>query len=165
MNCIVAVDENWGIGYQGNLLFRISDDMKMFKALTTGGKVIMGRKTLESFPGGKPLPNRMNIVITRNEDYQCEGATVVHSTEEAARVIIGERHKTWVIGGAEIYHQMLDSCYRVYVTKILSEAKNVDTYFPNLDMMDDWKIVNLSGISKDPKTGLEYQFLIYERTK
>ena len=83
MNLIVAVDENWAIGYNNELLVSIPDDMKFFRETTTGKVVIMGRKTLESFPGGRPLKNRVNIVITKKEDYEVDGAVVVHSVEEA----------------------------------------------------------------------------------
>ena len=119
MNIIVAVDEKWGIGYKNELLVRIPADQRFFRETTTGNVVIMGRKTLESFPGGQPLKNRTNIVITSKEDYQVKDAIVVHSVEEAleqVKDVPGEN--IYVIGGASIYEQMLSLCDTAHVTKI-----------------------------------------------
>ena len=144
MNIIVAVDNNWGIGYKNDLLVRIPNDQKFFREKTTGNVVIMGRKTLESFPEGKPLKNRTNIVITSDKSYKVDGAIVVHSIEEALRKIKNiPIENVFVIGGSSIYRQMISLCDTIYVTKI-SRTFEADTYFPNLDEMDEWKITSES---------------------
>ena len=108
MNAIAAVSLDWGIGKDNDLLFHIGEDMKRFRALTTGGTVIMGRRTLDSMPGGKPLPRRRNIVLTRQADFAREGVEVARSPEEVLRLTAGEDpEKVWVIGGREIYRQVL----------------------------------------------------------
>ena len=163
MNIIVAADQNWGIGKDNKLLVSIPADMKMFREETSGKVVVMGRKTLESFPNGLPLKNRVNIVITKNPDYDAKGATVVHSIEEALEEV--KKYPTedvYCIGGDSIYAQMLPYCDVAHVTKIDHEYE-ADAYFPNLDEMDDWYI----AADSDEQTyfDLEYQFLMYRRKK
>lgn len=136
MQLIAAVDKNWGIGKDGGLLFSIPKDMKFFRTKTTGKTVIMGRTTLESMPGGKPLPKRRNIVITKNPDYKCEGAEIVHSIEEAVSIAEPD---AFVIGGAEIYAQMLSLCDTAYITKVSADG-NADKFFPNLDETGHWRL-------------------------
>ncbi|WP_310603857.1 dihydrofolate reductase [Anaerosporobacter sp.] len=161
MNIIVAVDKNWAIGNKNDLLVRIPADQRFFREETTGKVVIMGRKTLESFPQSKPLPNRMNIVITRKADYKVDGATVVGSIEEALELVKDYKSEdVFVIGGDSIYHQMLSYCDVAHITKI-DYGYEADTYFPNLDEMPEWKITDQS----DEQTyyDLEYWFIKYER--
>ncbi len=163
MNLIVAVDENWAIGNKGKLLVSIPSDMKFFRQETSGeGKVvILGRKTLESFPGGRPLKNRVNIVLTKNKDFQAEGAVVVHSVEEALEAVKGyDDEKIYVIGGDTIYKQFLPYCKLAHITKI-AHAYEADAYFPNLDEMPEWEITGES----DEQTyfDLEYRFVRYEK--
>src|SRR5690554_5486457 len=132
MNLIVAVDKNWGIGYQNKLLVRIPADQRFFRDETINKAVIMGRKTLESFPGGRPLKDRLNVVITSDPDYRVSDAITVNSIEKALDVV--KDYKTedvYVIGGESIYRQMLPLCDIAHVTKI-DYAYNADTYFPNL---------------------------------
>ena len=129
MNAIVAVAENGGIGKDNRLLFRISADLKRFKELTSGHTVIMGRKTLQSLPGGRGLPNRRNIVITRDPDFTAERAEVVHSVEEALALADDD---AFVIGGASIYRAMLPYCDKVYLTRVYADAE-ADVFFPALD--------------------------------
>lgn len=163
MNLIVAVDKNWAIGKGNELLVSIPQDMKFFRETTMGKVVVMGRKTLESFPGGQPLKKRINIVITRDKDYKVNDAIVVHSVEEALEELKKyEREEIYVIGGESIYRQMLPYCSLAHVTKI-NHAYEADTYFPNLDEMDDWEITGVS----DEQTyfDLEYEFVRYERIK
>ena len=164
MNCIVAVDQNWAIGKDGKLLVAIPADLKYFRELTSkGGVVIFGRKTLETFPGGRPLKNRKNIVISRNKDYNVEGATVVHSIDEALKEAEAYNSEdVYVIGGATIYEQMLPYCDVAYVTKI-DYAYAADAYFPNLDQKEEWTMTATS----DEQTyfDLEYAFTKYERQK
>lgn len=163
MNLIVAVDENWGIGYQNQLLVSIPADMKFFRETTVGKVVAMGRKTLESFPGGQPLKKRTNIVLTRDTGYQVKDAIVVHNIDEMVEELKKyEDEEIYVIGGESIYRQLLPYCKVAYVTRI-HHAYQADTYFPNLDEMEDWQ---LTGISEEQTCfDLEYEFTRYERVK
>ena len=163
MNLIVAVDKNWAIGKGQQLLVSIPQDMKFFRETTMGKVVVMGRKTLETFPGGQPLKKRVNIVITRDKDYKVNDAIVVHSIEEALEELKKYNEEdVYVIGGETIYRQMLPYCNLAHVTKI-NHAYEADTYFPNLDEMDDWEVTGVS----DEQTyfNLEYEFVRYERVK
>lgn len=163
MNLIVAVDKNWGIGYQNNLLVRIPSDQRFFRETTTGNVVIMGRKTLESFPGGQPLKNRTNIVITKDKNYRVKDAIVVNSIEEAMSKVEGvPTENIYVIGGASIYEQMLPLCDMAHITKI-DYAYQADTFFPNLDEMEEWEITGES--EEQTYYDLEYRFLRYEKRK
>ena len=163
MNIIVAADKNWGIGRNNELLVSIPADMKMFREETTGKVVVMGRKTLESFPNGLPLKNRVNIIISRTKDYQVKGATVVHSVEEALEEIKKyPKDQVYCIGGDSIYKQFLPYCDVAHVTKI-DFAYEADRYFPNLDEMPEWKITGAS--EEQTYFDLEYQFVRYERVK
>lgn len=162
MNLIVAVDKNWAIGKDNKLMWSIPADMKFFRETTTGKVVIMGRKTLESFPQGQPLKNRVNIVITRNKNYKVKDAVIVHSVEEALGEAKKYEKEAYVIGGESIYRAMLPYCERAFVTKI-DHAYDADTYFPNLDKDEDWRMTKIS----DEQTcfDLEYYFTVYERTE
>lgn len=163
MNLIVAVDKNWAIGCGNRVLVSIPADMKFFRETTMGKVVVMGRKTLESFPAGQPLKNRTNIVITRDKNYKVKDAIVVTSVEETLEELKKyEEEEIYVIGGESIYRQLLPYCKMAYVTKI-DHAYEADTYFPNLDEMEEWR---MTGIS-DEQTyfDLEYIFTRYERVK
>ncbi len=163
MNLIVAVDKNWAIGKDNKLLVSIPQDMKFFRETTMGGVVVMGRKTLETFPGGQPLKKRTNIVITRDKNYSVKDAIVVHSVEEAVEELKKyDGEDIYVIGGESIYRQMLPYCKVAHVTKI-NHAYEADTYFPNLDEDEEWAITGVS----DEQTyfNLEYEFVRYERVK
>ena len=153
---IVAVDRNWGIGKDDALLAHIPEDMKFFREHTTGHPVIMGRKTLESFPGGRPLKNRKNIVITRNPFYEKEGAVVV-STIDAAIEQAGVED-AFVIGGGSVYRQLIDHCELAYVTKIDAEFE-ADTFFPNLDEDPRWELTE-EGEAREHE-GLAFRFTTY----
>jgi dihydrofolate reductase len=159
MNMIVAVASNWGIGKGNDLLFHISADMKRFRALTGGGTVIMGRKTLDSMPGGKALPKRRNIVITRSADFAREDVEVAHSLEEAIAMVAEEDPaKVWVIGGGEIYKAMLPHCKMCYVTHIYDE-KDCDTFFPDLSSLENWEIQHADNLMSDG--AVNFQFVDY----
>ena len=159
MNMIVAVASNWGIGKGNDLLFHISADMKRFRALTGGGTVIMGRKTLDSMPGGKALPKRRNIVITRSADFVREDVEVAHSLEEAIAMVAEEDPaKVWVIGGGEIYKAMLPHCKTCYVTHIYDE-KECDTFFPDLSSLENWEIQHADNLMSDG--AVNFQFVDY----
>ena len=137
---IVAVDKNWAIGKDGKLLNNIPDDQRFFRQTTTNQVVIMGRKTLESLPGGKPLPNRTNVILTRNEDFQDPDVLVAHSVQEALDLAQEKGADIYIAGGSEIYEQMLNYCDEAYVT-FIDYAYQADTYFPNLDKMSEWVLV------------------------
>ncbi len=163
MKLIVAVDQNWGIGKNNDLLVSIPQDKKFFREMTTGNVVVMGRKTLESFPGGRPLPNRTNIVLTHRPDYEAKGAVVVHSVEELFETLKEyEAEEVYCVGGGSVYEQLLPYCDTAHVTKI-DHAYEADVYFPNLDAMEEWEITGES----DEQTyfDLEYTFVCYERVK
>ncbi len=141
MRLIVAVDKNWAIGYNGNLLVSIPADMKFFRKTTTGKTIIMGRKTLESFPNKQPLKDRVNIVISSKANYSVPGAIVVHSIEEA----VAEARKNaaeediFCIGGGKVYNAMLPYVDEALVTKI-DYAFVADTHIPNLDEAPEWEL-------------------------
>ena len=159
MKLIVAVDKNWAIGKNNKLMWSIPADMK---ETTQGNVVIMGRKTLESFPQGQPLKNRVNIVISRKPDYQVKGAVVVHSVEEAVEESKKYEGEVFVIGGESIYRAMLPYCDTALVTKI-DHAFDADTYFPSLDQDDEWQMTKIS--EEQTCFDLEYYFTVYERVQ
>ena len=162
MNVIVAVDKNWAIGKNNKLLVSIPADMKFFRETTKGNVVVMGRKTLESFPQGQPLKNRVNIVITKNPNYKVKDAVVVHSVEEAVEECGRYDGEVYVIGGESIYRAMLPYCDTALVTTI-DHAYEADTYFPNLDEHPEWE---LTGETEEQTYfDLEYVFTKYERIK
>lgn len=161
MNLIVNADKNWGIGRENQLLVHIPNDMKMFRQTTTGKVVVMGRKTLESFPNGMPLPKRTNIVLTTDQDYDGRGAIVVHSEDELFEELKQYADEDiFIIGGESIYRIMLPYCDTAYVTR-LDYAYDADTYFPDLDARKEWEIVKES--EEQTYFDLEYVFLKYQR--
>ncbi len=163
MNMIVAVDKHWGIGYKNKLLVSIPADMKFFREATTGNVVVMGRKTLESFPNGRPLANRTNIVLTRSEGYQVKNAIVLHTMEEVLEKLKEyPSDRIFVIGGESIYRQFLPYCDVVHVTKI-DRLYQADAFFPDLDAMEDWEITGDS--EEQTYFDLEYAFYRYERKR
>ena len=163
MNIIVAADQNWAIGKDNKLLVSIPADMKFFRQTTTGKVVVMGRKTLESFPNGLPLKNRINIVLTKNPNYPVKDAIVVHSLEELQRELEAyHQDEVYVIGGESIYRMMLPYCDTAHVTKI-HHAYEADTFFPNLDEMEEWEITQDS--EEQTYFDLEYTFLKYEKKR
>ena len=160
MHLIVAVDKNWAIGKNNKLMWSIPADMKYFRETTKGNIVIMGRKTLESFPQGQPLKNRVNIVITNNKVYKVKDAVVVHSIEEAIEEAKKYEGTPYVIGGESIYRAMLPYCDTALITKI-DHAFDADTYFPNLDEDEEWEMTKIS--EEQTCFDLEYYFTVYER--
>lgn len=164
MNAIVVADRNWAIGRDGGLLFSLPTDMKRFRSLTMGGAVILGRKTLESFPGGRPLPGRKNIVITRQKGLSVEGAAVVSSLSEALDAA-GDTppDQIWVIGGGSVYTALLSRCKRVYLTKVDAQAEDPDTFFPNLDKLPGWEVEQESEPVEE--NGLTFRFVDYINQK
>lgn len=161
MNIIAAVDKNWAIGYKNRLLVNIPADMRFFRDETAGKVVIMGRNTLESFPGGLPLKNRRNIVIASEQDYRVKDATSVNSIEAALEEVKNCRSEDiYVIGGASIYEQLLPYCNVAHITKI-DYAYAADAYFPNLDQMEDWVLAEET--EEQTYYDLAYTFCRYKR--
>lgn len=167
MILIFAVDNNWNIGYDGDLLYKISEDLKRFRRLTEGNIIIMGRRTFESLPDKKALPNRINIVITRDKEYKAEGAIVINSLEELFPLLKelnpNNEMENFIIGGGEIAKQTISYCNKAYITKIFKFFENADTFIPNLDLLDDWKIVKESQVYK--QDDLEYKYVDYIRVQ
>ena len=161
MNIIVAADSNWGIGNNNSLLVQIPRDQKMFREMTTGKVVVMGRKTLESLPQKQPLKNRTNIILTTDKNYKVKDAILVHSIEELLEELKKyEDDDIYIAGGESIYRQMLPYCNVAHVTKI-DYVYQADTYFPNLDEMPEWYIT--ADSEEQTYFDLEYVFLKYER--
>ena len=162
ISAIVAVDNNWGIGFNGDLLEHIPEDLKYFKELTSGEykAVVMGRKTWNSLPK-KPLPNRKNIIITTQTNYNSQDE---HFWRLGQAKLVMKQQKGWeffVIGGGQIYEKLLPLCDRVYVTKIFKNHDQVDTYFPNLDESEEWAPAACTDIRQHKD--LTYQFWQYDR--
>ena len=163
MNVIAAVGNNWAIGYQGSLLVRIPSDQKMFRDMTEGKVIVMGRKTLETFPQKQPLKNRINIVLSRNAEFTVKGALVVHSIKELMEELKKyDEEDIFVVGGSSVYEQLLPYCDTAHITKI-DYAYQADAYFPNLYAMPEWELT----ADSDEQTyfDLEYYFLKYQRKK
>ena len=168
MKLIVAVDKEWGIGNKGDLLARIRADLLNFRDLTTGKIVILGSNTLATFPGGKALKNRTNIVLHPSEEYHPENTTVAHSIDELLEIVKKyDTNDVFVIGGASVYRQMLPYCDTAYVTKF-DKSFEKDVYFPNLDEDSEWELVwtgekQVSDPEKDSEADLEFYFTEYKR--
>ena len=161
MKLIAAVDKNWAIGYKNQLLVSIPSDMKQFRQKTTGHIVVMGRKTLESFPGGLPLKNRRNIVLTSNRNYQVKDAVIVHSEEELKEELKKyDTDEIFVIGGESIYRMLEPLCDEAFLTKI-DHSYQADAHFPNLDADPSWVLKEES--EENTCFDLEYVFTRYER--
>lgn len=165
MKAIVAVDRSWAIGNQGELLVHIPADMKNFRSLTLGKIVIYGRKTLETFPHARPLPKRVNIILSRNPDYKAEGARVVNSPEQLMEVLQNEypeytKDDAINIGGASIYHELLPYCDEAIVTKVEASFE-ADAWFDDLDADPDWECVQRG--EDQTYEDLVFHFDIYRR--
>ena len=157
MQAIVAVSQSWGIGKGGDLLFRLPSDLRRFKAMTTGHTVIMGRKTLDSLPGGKGLPHRRNLVLSRQSDFAPDRAEVIHSVEDILKTAEDD---AFVIGGQQVYEQLLPYCARVYFTKVLADPE-ADAFFPDLDKLPGWKVASAGEMLTE--NGLSFQYVEYIR--
>ena len=160
ISAIVAVDNNWGIGYNGDLLEHIPEDLKYFKAVTTGHVVVMGSKTWDSLPK-KPLPDRTNIIISNKGNLLLENGAIRLNLDDLLLGIADFEDDVFVIGGGSIYNQLLPFCSRVYVTKIYKDHDNVDTYFPNLDKSEEWAPAACGQLLT--YNDLTYQFWQYDR--
>lgn len=158
-HAIVAVCDDWGIGKSGDMLVRNREDMRSFVRHTKGHTVLMGRKTLESFPDAKPLADRRNIVVSRDKNYAPEGVEMARSIEEAIKLAGDD--EVWVIGGGQIYEALLPRCAEAIVTKnhCLREA---DTFFPNLDEEPSWEVADIED-GCVTKSGIPFEFVTYRR--
>ncbi len=163
MNLIANVDINWAIGKNNQLLVKIPADMKFFRETTTGKVVVMGRKTLESFPNGQPLKNRTNIVLTHDRSYQVKEAIVVYSMDELHEELKKyPSEDIYIIGGESIYRQLVDECDVAHITKV-DFAYDADAHFPNLDEKPEWRITQDS--EEQTYFDLIYHFYKYEKQK
>ena len=161
MQAIVAADKNWGIGRDGTLLVRIPADMKRFREMTTGKVVVLGRKTLQTFPQGRPLPERDNIILSRNPSFPVKGAAVVHDPEELQKLIADvEPADVFCIGGAQIYELLLPQCDVCHVTR-LERSYHADAFFPDLDADPAWELVEES--EEQTYFDTAYTFCTYRR--
>ena len=158
MELIVAVYDDWGIGKDGTQPVALSADRKFFRETTRGATVIVGRKTLADFPGGRPLPNRINVVLTR-QDIQIPDVVLCHSPEEAAE-LTKDHPRVMVIGGGSVYKQMLGLCDTAYVTKVHA-CPDSDTFFPNLDEDPDWVLSEV--LQTGEENGIGYEICLYRR--
>ena len=158
MDAIVAVDARWGIGRDGGLLFRISADLRRFKALTMGHTVVMGRRTLQSLPGGRGLPGRRNLVLSRQGNLAPEGAEVYPDMDA---LLAAAPEDSFVIGGASVYRALLDQCSTAYVTKIEAAFPAADCWFPDLDADPAWTLAASEG--PFDHQGLSYRYDTYRR--
>lgn len=158
MELIVAVYDDWGIGKDGTQPIALSADRKFFRETTKGAMVIVGRKTLADFPGGKPLPNRVNVVLTR-QDIEISDVVICHSPEETAE-LAKTAQRAMVIGGGSIYKQMLPYCDTAYITKVHTTPSS-DTYFPNLDSDPNWQLSEI--LQSGEENGIAYEMCLYRR--
>ena len=155
MKLIVAVDRSWAIGREGDQLLYLSADLRRFKELTLGGTVILGRKTLATFPGGRPLKGRRNLILSRSPDFAPEGAEVFRSVEE---LLAAAPEDSFVIGGESVYRALLPRCSIAYVTKIHA-AFPADRYFPDLDADPSWTLTEEGPVLESG--GIRFQYVTY----
>lgn len=165
MILLFSVDNNWNVGYKGDVLYKISEDLKRFRRLTTGNIVVMGRKTFDSLPDSKALSNRENIVITRNKDFNPPNTIVVNSITELFDILKqmnpNNEKEVFMIGGGNIANQVISSCHKAYITKIFKSFENTDASLHNLDKDDKWEIYKESDIYTDGD--IKYQYVNYKR--
>ena len=161
LRAILCADQNWGIGYQNSLLIQIPSDMRFFREKTLGNIVVMGRKTLESLPGGRPLPDRDNIILSRDPALRVRGAAVVHEIEELLSLLSDvDPDRVYVMGGAEVYRQLLPYCDTVYVTKV-NYAYRADAFFPDLDQDENWILTEES--EEQTCFDIDFTFRTYQK--
>lgn len=160
MKAILSADRNWGIGYQNKLLVSIPSDMRFFREMTEGKVIVMGRKTLESFPNGLPLKKRINVVLTHDRSYQVKDAVIVHDKDELMEELKKYQEDIFVVGGGSVYELLLPYCDTAYVTRIDMEYQ-ADTFFPDLDQDPEWELTEES----DEQTcfDIEFTFTVYRR--
>lgn len=163
MKAIVIVDENWNIGKEGGLLAHLPGDLKYYKEKTLGNVIVIGRKTLESFPGQKPLPGRINLVLTSNKEIKNDDCEICLGLEELRREMAKyPTDKIWISGGEMVYNLFLDECSEVYVTK-MQKSFDADKSFRNLDQDENFVLKERSNLIIEK--GIGYKFEKYERRK
>jgi dihydrofolate reductase len=163
MNLIFSAGENWELGLENRLIFRAKADMAHFARHTTGKVVVMGRRTLESLPGGKPLKNRVNIVLTTDKSFEIAGASVAHSVEELRKALKEYPDSDiFVIGGESVYRQLLPYCRVAYVTRFLHTVE-ADRFMPDFDHLEGWRRTESSEIQEE--NSLRFRYDTYERTE
>ncbi len=162
MKAIAAADCRWAIGNKGNLLVHIPEDLENFRALTAGKTVVYGRRTMETFPGGKPLQGRRNIILTRNPRFEAENAVIVHSIDELLRILPDNTDDVWVIGGGMVYSELLPYCDTAVITRVEAEFA-ADAWFPDLDSSPEWQCTERG--ENRMYEGLVYHYDIYERSE
>ena len=165
MNLIFAVDNNWKIGFGGEMLVHIDEDLHRFRRITEGHIVIMGRKTLEALPGQKPLEERINILVTRNKEYKREGFLTINSLEDLHPLLNeinpNKEKEVFVTGGGTIARQLLLFCNKAYITKVFMDFPMADTFIPNLDLDPDWVMTHVSDVYN--QDDIYYKYVEYER--
>jgi len=160
MDAIVAVDSNWAIGRAGGMLFHLPKDLQYFKRMTLGKILVMGRATLDSLPGGRPLPGRSSIVLTRDRGFRRQGVQAAHSLSGLADLIDSlPPDRVMLIGGGQLYHALIDCCQTAYVTRVDASAPAADTWFPRLDERPGWALEGREPVQEDK--GLRHQVYIY----
>ena len=177
MDAIVSVTRDWGIGKEGRLLVNNPADMRRFVELTCAGRsprdaapgeilgtLVMGRRTLESFPGGRPLPARRNIVLSHASHFECEGVEVAHDKTELSRLLAeGDQSNVWLVGGASVYRYLLENCRRAYVT-FHDCIREADRFFPNLDTLSNWELESEEegGVTEE---GVPFSYRVYRNLR
>lgn len=161
ISLIVAYDKNQGIGKENTLPWKLSEDLKMFKKITENNYIVMGRKTFESI--GKPLPNRKNIIITRDTDYQQDKCLIINEIKDILNFAKSKPHyEIFVIGGAQIYKQMLEHADRLYITKVDTEMADLDAFFPKWEQ-SDYNRIGFKEFTKDEKNQFDFTFSVFEK--
>lgn len=164
MIAISAVDKNWAIGNKGQLLISLPEDQKgVFRKYTSGHTVVFGRKTLETFPGQRLLPNRVNVIMSRSYDFEKDGAVILHSTDELQDFLLLSEDEVYLIGGASLYNSLITLCDKAIITSIRAEYE-ADCYFPNLDEDPDWVLEEEEPPVMSEK-GVEFTVKHYARKK
>lgn len=165
MNLIVSVSSNWAIGYKNNLLFHISEDMKYFKSMTVGKVVVMGENTFLSLPRQKPLPDRVNIILSDNASFFVDGAVVVRSLRELSAALAAYNFDdVFIIGGAMLYETMLPHCKNAYVTQFYA-VKDADRFFPRLDQNSEWTLVERSDARESNGVKFTFDKYVHDKNK
>ena len=161
MNLIASATLDWGIGFENELLFRVSKDMVRFRKMTTGNVVVMGRNTFLSMPNQKPLPNRVNIVLSADRSFCPDGVILARSLEELLEILKAyDSERVFIIGGAAIYALLLPYCDKLYITRFY-KTKKADRFLPDLDKSSDWHLQKRSTLHE--QDGLYYTFDLYTK--
>lgn len=164
MILMLAVDNNFSIGLDGDMLFHLKKDLKRFQTITSGNILVMGRKTLESLPGSKPLPNRTHLVLTGNKAYKNHDAIVLSDIDKLDEKLeeinpdVKEKKEVFLVGGGNLVSQLLDKCEKAYITKVDKSYENFDTQIPNLDQLDNWEVVQESEQEVEYHKDEEFRF-------